>query len=794
MIDVTADGRYQLFVNGVRVGRGPSRCNPAQQRYDRYDIASLLVPGENVFAALLHVYGVDMAWYETARAPWQTVFGDGAFWLDATIDCPGIRTDILSDELWRWLECPAWRRDAPRAGWGQDFIEQFDASLMPDGWEQPGFDDSVWPAAQTLRTRPGEEDRAKGFGAIEPFPTLVPRGHPQPVETVRLPQAILGIYGVVPDATLPLDRRLYTESLAPVPDEAVTGADGLLAEGSGGAVVRTRPGMDVAILLDFGERHNGYPGIELEAIGGEIVEVAAAETFDGQYGGEAVPRLVRATFMDCAHMFSYTARPGGQRFEKFEWVATRFVQIVVRNAPAGVRIRAVYSRETRHPLDRKGAFACSDPFLNDLWTAGRLTAELNCTDGWTDGPAREKRQWVGDGYVQLHTLLAAHGPSSFPSAREFLTQTAEAQRPDGLLPMFAPGDNKRDGIVIPDFSLHWIRTLRAYSDASVDTDTLERLFPYALKVLGWFERHAGANGLIADLPDWHFIEWADIDRRGASLPVNGLYIGALDAAAEILSKLGATGLAAKLAARADAVATAINAGFWNGARGLFVDSIDPATGAQRPRASQHGNAAALLFARVDPLRVEQVIAAITDPTRLRRTATPPVVRHAEPFDEACNIVRANTFFMTFVNEALARFGGVDLALDGVRALYGPMISAGSETLWESNEPGASLCHAFSASPVYLLSRYILGIWPVAPGSGRLHIEPHFSTLAWCKGVMPTAAGDVGVSWTREGRTARYDCLLPPGSTAAVAPPRGWMLTSESELGSGHSIVTFKERR
>src|SRR5678815_6132861 len=27
-LSVTVDGRYQLFVNGVRVGRGPVRCDP----------------------------------------------------------------------------------------------------------------------------------------------------------------------------------------------------------------------------------------------------------------------------------------------------------------------------------------------------------------------------------------------------------------------------------------------------------------------------------------------------------------------------------------------------------------------------------------------------------------------------------------------------------------------------------------------------------------------------------------------------------------------------------------------
>ena len=27
-VRVTADGRYQLFVNGIQMGRGPARCSP----------------------------------------------------------------------------------------------------------------------------------------------------------------------------------------------------------------------------------------------------------------------------------------------------------------------------------------------------------------------------------------------------------------------------------------------------------------------------------------------------------------------------------------------------------------------------------------------------------------------------------------------------------------------------------------------------------------------------------------------------------------------------------------------
>src|SRR5262245_28634722 len=60
-LTITVDGRYQLFVNGERVGRGPARCDPLHQRTDTYDIRDRLRPGENVIGVLVHVYGVDTA-------------------------------------------------------------------------------------------------------------------------------------------------------------------------------------------------------------------------------------------------------------------------------------------------------------------------------------------------------------------------------------------------------------------------------------------------------------------------------------------------------------------------------------------------------------------------------------------------------------------------------------------------------------------------------------------------------------------------------------------------------------
>jgi hypothetical protein len=513
-ISITADSRYVLYLNGRLVGRGPARAAPAFLRVDSHDITAKLGPGRNVVAVLVHVYGVDTAWYEVARDYAQNIFGDGGLYVDATVRAGPQVISLVSDGAWRVQECTAWRADAPRSGWGQGFIEDHDARLMPRGWDLPGFDDSDWDHAQVLVREATSEDQVKGWGNIEPFSTLVPRAFPPLAETALMPAGIIGVYEVEASAALGLDRRLYEERLVAARPGCVQEPDALLRDDDSAALVSTSGGRDVCIVMRFPLRHSGYPFLELEALGGEVIDVAVAETIPGEYAGAPgqVPRLARQSYLDCAHVFRYTARTGRQRFEKLDWTAVKYLQLVVRNAPAGVRLLRVGSTYTHYPVENLGSFECSDDMLTRLWAVGRYTT-LQCThDAWEDCPGREKRQWIGDGIVHYLIDAAAFGPGSQAIDRHFLLQALESQRSDGLLEMFAPGDHHNGGVIIPDFNLHWISAMHHYLMHTGDEATVECLLPGAQRVLAWFERQAGPNDLLADLPHWHFIEWANVGR------------------------------------------------------------------------------------------------------------------------------------------------------------------------------------------------------------------------------------------------------------------------------------------
>ena len=235
--------------------------------------------------------------------------------------------------------------------------------------------------------------------------------------------------------------------------------------------------------------------------------------------------------------FATRRAPGVQRFERFEWAAVRYAQLTVRNAPRGLRIRHVGSTFTHYPAEPRGAFECSDPLLTRLWEIGRYTLLLCMHDGWEDCPSREQRQWLGDATVELLVGQVAFGPSVNALNRQFLRHAAESQRPDGLTQMFAPGDHHTDAIVIPDWTLQWILNAEQHWLYSGELDVIEAIFPAIQRALAWFERHLDANDLVADLPFWHFMDWAALGRRGEAAALNAQFVGALRAAARLAGAL-----------------------------------------------------------------------------------------------------------------------------------------------------------------------------------------------------------------------------------------------------------------
>ena len=784
--DITVDGRYKLFVNTVAAGRGPVRCSPLAQRYDSYDLAPLLHAGRNVVALLVHTYGVDTAFHEEVRGLWRSVFGDGGLWIDGPV--------VNTRGAWKVMQTHAWEQDTPRANGSLGFIEWLDARELPADWAGLAFDDGGWDDARPMIAGGGGPEAPFGGIEMQPFPILMPRGIPALHETFVRARAIRWVKGQLAQPALPIYRRLYDETLVDLPAGAASAIEELLQSDNASATCRTTDGVDVAFTIDFGRILTGYPTIDFEARGGEMIELACSERLPNEWHAAVDPdaRIVRSPLLGHdAHLIRYVAREGRQQAQRFEWCAIRYMHVVVRNAPDGITIRKLGAVATNYPVVERGRFQCSDPMLTKLWAAGAYTLRQCMHDAWEDCPSREQRQWLGDVTIENLAAWAAFGDSAAPLTAKYLIQAAESQRPDGLTQMFAPGDHQHDAILIPDWTLQWILCAADHWTLTADLATMDAIWPSIQKALTWFERVAGPDGTVTDMPYWHFMDWAGFGRQDEALALNAQLAGAYRAAAVIGHAVGSGRTATRYAERAATITAHLDDGHWDGDRGVWVDMVDRQTGNRKPRTSQHGVAALALWGDPDEARIARAFDWATDAARETATPAPPVVPFGDALDEQRGVVMANTFYGHFVCEALVRHGRATTALASIRRRFGRMIDAGSTTLWEAMTPWASLCHGFSASPTYFLSRHMLGVSPATPGFGKIVVRPDLMDLDFAEGIVPAGGHDIGIALRRT--SSGFEAEITGGAAAiAVEAPVGFVLSREDR--DEHRIRAVFDRR
>ena len=154
-LHISADTRYFLSVNGVRVGYGPARNYHDSYEYDSYDLKPYLQAGQNVIAVAVSHWGEGTFQQMAARAG-----------LLAQLDLDG-QPRLLTDATWKVKRSAAVRQNTTRIACQLPWEEQIDARLDDVGWTETGFDDSAWEPAAVI-----------GPAGVAPWGQLSPRSIP----------------------------------------------------------------------------------------------------------------------------------------------------------------------------------------------------------------------------------------------------------------------------------------------------------------------------------------------------------------------------------------------------------------------------------------------------------------------------------------------------------------------------------------------------------------------------------------------------------------------------------------
>ncbi|HSZ38102.1 MAG TPA: family 78 glycoside hydrolase catalytic domain [Acidimicrobiales bacterium] len=211
---VSAAHTYRLYVNGEALDAWPSFSYPDEQYTRAVDISRVIRSGGPNALGILH------RWYGGGQG--RPTSAPGLLCQVTMWYSDGRHVTYGTDGTWRelpgeWLPSPQRNSD------GGDFVEWVDGRAHPQGWSEPGFDDSAWARATPL----GPTGTAP-FTALYAQRTRIQEQHVFPVRVHMLPSgAVVADFGAV-YAARPLVRFSGGD-----PGRTVTGRVGYLLDPDG---------------------------------------------------------------------------------------------------------------------------------------------------------------------------------------------------------------------------------------------------------------------------------------------------------------------------------------------------------------------------------------------------------------------------------------------------------------------------------------------------------------------------------------------------------------------------------
>lgn len=559
---VSADNRYELFVNGARVSRGPSRGDLDHWRFETVDLAPQLRAGRNVLAAVIWNYADD--------APMAQLTSQTGFVLEA--ENPALNTGSSWKTLLDHSRSVVVLSEREAGGYyAAGHGERVAAAQYPWGWQDPDYDDSTWTPASSL-------------GAASP----------RAIQDTRSRWMLVSDPLSAQEETLQRLARVVRSAGANVPS-------GLVA---GHAPVTVPAHTEASLLLDQGFETTTYPELITSGGRGSEIRITYAEAlFDSQghkgNRNETEGKKIRGLYDE------FLPDGGAHRaFSPLWWRAYRYVQIDVRTDDDPLTIEDFRGYFTAYPFKPEATFESDDPVLQKIWDVSWRTARLCAHETYMDCPYYEQLQYVGDTRIQaLISLYVAGDDRLVKNAIDLL---GDSQTPEGLTESRYPSALPQ---YIPPFSLYWIGMMHDLWWYRGEQEFLKPWLPNAREVLAWYQSHLTPSGLLGRLPWWPFVDWAGDFRDGVapeeadgqSSDLSLEFAMSLRQAADLEAAFGDRDEAERDRALAAKIASVAYSTCWDAGHGLLADT--PA----KTHFSQQGNILGVLADAIPPAAQRGVI-------------------------------------------------------------------------------------------------------------------------------------------------------------------------------------------
>jgi alpha-L-rhamnosidase len=724
--DIAVDSEYVLAVNGQKVSHGQFSDFPDRKTFTRINMARFLKEGKNTLCVLVHYRGRGFFGYIPGTPGLLLALQSGTF-------------SCLSDTTWKARRQEGYRNGpVPVTSGALGFNFEYDAN-NEIGWMGSDLDDSSWNNAIVMDfpNRPDVTERPiPGLQVQSEVPVrLVAQGDfirtKNEGSTARIMAEDAMITGyekdlfnydtISPEDTYTVLAK-RAEDFIRLPDD-----DWLEIKPPAGSMAGR------FLILDLEEETVGYLTLKVTAPAHTVLDIAHGEHLDDG--------RVRVKIGHCDFADRYVCKDGLNEFTYyFRRLGCRYLQVNISSMSGPVKINYIGLKPAVFPVNDLGDFQTHDTLANRTYAIGKRTLLLCMHDHFEDCPWREQALYAFDSRNQALYGYYAFGNYAF--AETSFDLLGRGIRPDGFLEMCAPA--RIPHAVIPSFSLVWLSAVADLMLYSGQSTLFDR---YAKQIEFMFEKAMAkkddATGLYHLPPEkcfWHFYEWIDglagkdmnlpEDRR-IDAPYNLFLLEVLRRYAQMLEFTGNTKHAKEICAIRRTLAEKVARSFW-----------DPDKGAL----------ATYLFDGRKTHYATQVQAVALNENVLNAEQEKAVLEHLKNQTLLPTTLSSLLYVLTALMPRSVETRATAARL--ISENWDRMVFSGATSFWET-QAGAidfhragSLCHGWSALPVYYYQAWILGVRPTSPGFKTFVINPYADRFYTASGKIPTPSGVIDIQWKR----------------------------------------------
>ncbi len=742
LVHVAGDERYELFLDGVRVGQGSERGDKDHWFFESYELD--LSAGKHVLFARV--------WTLAELSPMAQLSLRHGFLL-----CP-------DDEKWNallatgkapWMAAlhTGYEFKNPQSAWGTGSRIIIHGDKFPWGIEH-GI------AVKWQSAKKGEQALTLEGKCDQPphhflLPAMLPEMRHETWDPAQVKVRSVSEVGEGPTAPLPI-KETFAENNAETADwQKLVHGQKLTIEAH----------KRVRVLFDLGNYLCAYHQVKTTGGKGASVRIhweeALYRTYKDRVKGNRneVDGKFFCTLWNWEDGVGDTFLTDGgleRFFTSLWWHAGRYVEVVVETRDQAITIESLSFCETRYPQENQGKFEASDSRMAAIIPIAYRALQMCSHETYMDCPFYEQLQYVGDTRLQILATYATNVDDRLP--RKALHSFDFSRQIDGVTQSRYPN---RVAQVIPPFSLWWLCMIHDFALWRGEKAVVRELMPGARGVLDWFAQFVNADGLVQAPMGWNFTDWvpgwsngmpsgADTD---VSCLVNLQHLLSLQAMYDLETWQGEPERAARYKRLMRESLVAITEKFWDSPRGILADDLE------HKSFSEHAQCLAIISGVFDKDKESQMAEGLVTQKGLHQTTI---------------------YFTHYLFEAYRLIHRNDLLLKRLEMWF-DHIKNGLKTTIEHPEPTRSDCHAWGAHPLYHYQSSILGIRPVALGGKKWRIEPQLGGLKRASGLLPLPQGNLSVTVDLDA-TPMVTTEIPVGIEAVLV----WN-GNETVLPAGKSI-------